>query len=728
MFMIEGRGFLMSFFFKVLVFLVLSHCAQAQSGLFLTGVVQDSASGEFLQGAQLYLEKMDKAAVSNVRGQFRFDNLKTGIHKINASFIGYKTYASNVVIDSTQNILLVQLQPLLSSTSEIVVHGEKESALLLMLPARVDRLQMDQALLTSQSSLNQILDVHSAAFIKSYGPVGQLHTVSIRGMAAEQTQVLLDGIPLNGMQLGSVDLGQFNTANLSEAQIYYGGNMLFGGSGAIGGAINLQSVQPGEHFGYSAQFSYASFQNSDLNIALDLPIGTLRQRLYAARQTGKNDYETTYDTKQVTLQNRDYSRQNLIHQMAYDLNSKWTILSYLSWFRNEAGAATAFLNPLTEQTNKARTENENALAKLALKYRGNSGSFSVSSWLRDELMYYDDPSLIINNQALHSRHQNWEWAAQSNGRYILLQKLLFLSGADWSFQKINSTDAGKHKRSHFASYFMLDWQILELEKLRQKIHLQGKMRWEYDSVYGSVFLPGMGLLYKTKRLELFASAGKNYRSPSFNDLYWVPGGNPNLRPESALNSELGARYQKSFYGVYLEMTAAVYQNRVENQIKWLPVNNVWRPQNILEVSSQGYEFDVSVSDLKAIHKIGVSYNRQNVEKSAPEFIGDKTEGNILPYIPGEQWRFEAQSGYSGFRTGVSAQAMSFRYKSIQNEADQVLAGHTIWRIWAGYQVRIWEHRVGISTSVENVFNAAYQVMPGYPMPPRNYKGGVSIKF
>jgi len=624
--------------------------------------------------------------------------------------------------------LHIQLQPQLITTSEIIVSGIKDSGLQLMLPARVDRLQLDQLQPSTRSTLDHLLGEGSSAFIKSYGPAGQLQTVSIRGMAAEQAQVLLDGIPLNGMQLGSVDLGQFHTANISEAQVYYGGSALFGGSGAIGGAINLQSIQPGERLGYAAQISLASFQNSDLSLAIDLPIGDFRQRLHIARQGGKNEYATTYGDETISLQNRDYHRLNLIHQTGFDLNERWSLSSYLSLFQNETGAATTFLNPLTEQTNKARTQNENILAKVGLHYQGTSGEFTLRSWLRDETMYYDDPTLLINNQALHSRHQNQEWATQLNGRYLMTQNLLFLAGADVSLQNINSTDAGVHKRNHFAGFLMQDWKIFDLDLLQQKMHLQLKMRLEHDSVYGSVFLPGAGLRYELARLKLFASAGKNYRSPSFNDLYWVPGGNPDLKPENSFNSELGAQYDNLVFGTLIKVAATVYQNRVENQIKWLSQNNVWRPQNLLEVNSRGFELDLSLSDRKEIHKIGFSYNRHRVEKAAPEFIGDQTEGNLIPHIPGEQWRLNMQTGFAGLRAGMAANAMSFRYKSIQNDVDQILEAHTIWRFWAGYQIAIWKHHFGISASVENLFNVDYQVMPGYPMPPRNYRVCVSIKF
>ena len=59
------------------------------------------------------------------------------------------------------------------------------------------------------------------------------------------------------------------------------------------------------------------------------------------------------------------------------------------------------------------------------------------------------------------------------------------------------------------------------------------------------FSPSIGINYgflKRKQLKLKANAGINYNYPTFNDLYWSPWGNIDLKPEQAEMVEFGISY------------------------------------------------------------------------------------------------------------------------------------------------------------------------------------------
>ena len=47
----------------------------------------------------------------------------------------------------------------------------------------------------------------------------------------------------------------------------------------------------------------------------------------------------------------------------------------------------------------------------------------------------------------------------------------------------------------------------------------------------------------TKSLSLRGAYSTNYRLPTFNDLYWEPGGNPELKPEFSSSGEIGLDFQ-----------------------------------------------------------------------------------------------------------------------------------------------------------------------------------------
>ena len=83
------------------------------------------------------------------------------------------------------------------------------------------------------------------------------------------------------------------------------------------------------------------------------------------------------------------------------------------------------------------------------------------------------------------------------------------------------------------------------------------------------FTPQLGLeasVYKNI-MVLFASIGRNYHIPSMNDLYWVPGGNPDLLAEDAWNGELGLEMKMpAFEKTKIRINA--FGSKTDNWIRW----------------------------------------------------------------------------------------------------------------------------------------------------------------
>ena len=202
-----------------------------------------------------------------------------------------------------------------------------------------------------------------------------------------------------------------------------------------------------------------------------------------------------------------------------------------------------------------------------------------------------------------------------------------------------------------------------------------------------------------------------------------------MEPEKSINIEGGIEYGRNINQILtFDIHAAIYQNKVKDQIKWLPGASVWTPQNISEVLSRGLEIETSFSDMKSIHRIVFNYRYGISEKHQVEFTGDNTAGNQLPYLPREQWNLKAKSGWRSMRFGINYSGVSFRYKTIQNEADQILPTYSVFDSWIGIDINLNKYKIRLSMSIENLFNKDYEVMDGYPMPPRNYTFRISSHY
>ena len=93
----------------------------------------------------------------------------------------------------------------------------------------------------------------SGVDIKQSSPYGGIGGIRIRGANSYDTQILLDGIPLNDPSLGQgdLDLGFLNPAGLTRFEVVKGAQSGLYGSRAAGGVVNLVTLRPtGVHSGF----------------------------------------------------------------------------------------------------------------------------------------------------------------------------------------------------------------------------------------------------------------------------------------------------------------------------------------------------------------------------------------------------------------------------------------------------------------------------------------------
>src|SRR5207247_1685622 len=81
-------------------------------------------------------------------------------------------------------------------------------------------------------------------------------------------------------------------------------------------------------------------------------------------------------------------------------------------------------------------------------------------------------------------------------------------------------------------------------------------------------------------LKLKAAVARNYRTPSLNDLYWTPGGNPDLLPENGLSEEISLMHDLLKTSFSNKATITFYHHDIQNQITWLPDLVYWAPKNV----------------------------------------------------------------------------------------------------------------------------------------------------
>lgn len=90
------------------------------------------------------------------------------------------------------------------------------------------------------------------------GGIGTSTSVHIRGAESEQTVVLIDGVKLNDPSApgGGFDFGNLLVGNIARVEVLRGSQSVLWGSEAIGGVINLTTLEPTEELSANARAEY----------------------------------------------------------------------------------------------------------------------------------------------------------------------------------------------------------------------------------------------------------------------------------------------------------------------------------------------------------------------------------------------------------------------------------------------------------------------------------------
>jgi len=214
-----------------------------------------------------------------------------------------------------------------------------------------------------------------------------------------------------------------------------------------------------------------------------------------------------------------------------------------------------------------------------------------------------------------------------------------------------------------------------------------------------------------------ASLSGLQRIPGLNDLYWQPGGRPDLGYEQGWSVQAGRQFTRPNPGrkSLLRCGARLYVNHLLRQIVWLPDATLgyWRPTSLQETRSGGLQAD--------------AFWRRNLRESILELHLQYAytrslqypDRRPLPYLPphvlltGVRWMHPRL--YTDLRV-----RMVDRRSDAFDPGDSRLHPYACVRLGAGWQLPGPARRWNLSVAVENLFNARYELVPYHPMPGRQF--------
>ena len=565
-----------------------------------------------------------------------------------------------------------------------------------------DRLQQLQAV-----SIADALKTMSGVTVITRGPVGSQSAVFLRGGNGSQTLVLVDGVRINDPSSpnAAFDFGALLTGNIGRVEVLRGPNSIIWGSQAIGGVINVQSIAPTEALvvRVGAEYGYADSVRGNANLSgtsgmFEGSVGGAYYRTDGISAlsggTEKDGYENSSANGRLKV--------NLNDNFALDFRGYYNrgIIEYDAAFGGGANALPV-------------SKNRQFVGYVGAQFDLADGRFKnrISYARTDISRVGSDPVVFsFNNFDVEGTIDRFEY----HGAFDVADITTIVFGAEHertnastSFEGAPADVARNEVTSGFGQLILRPFTGLTLT---------GGVRHDDYSDYGGQTTFGGNAAYSPNagNTVLRATYAEGFRAPTLSEGQ-PPFGNPDLRPETARNFDLGVEHR--FLDGKAQVFATYFNRRSNDQITFSFVT--FKSENIGRVKTGGVELGFALQPTDRL-SIQANYTLTNaINRSVGANFGNRLE--LRPQHSGSftvDWQtpWKVKLGGTLLLTG----------DSFDNAANtRRIDGYALANIRAAVPVT---ESVEFYGRVDNVFDTDYTVVNRYNTYGRNAHVGVRARF
>jgi vitamin B12 transporter len=587
------------------------------------------------------------------------------------------------------------------------------------------------------SSLAELLQAQRGVQVDSYGGSGNISSVHLRGSSNSQALMLLDGVRIETSSTGGPILNLIPLSMIDHIEIVFGSQSTLYGANALGGVIQL-FTKPGSvasQFGGSS--GYGSFGTSQEDVYTMGVLDSDKKLKYSLSlsQEKSSGYNTIARNNLALpigypVQETGYRRIGLNGRFSFDWMSNHQLGlkvfsgddayqfpgsdgdSYYSLGSPYSSRANKGINKFTSLTffsNDQWTDHWNSQFQFSKVYNFSqlidpiAGSSPGSN---------DSNSMPETDLSWQNKFKVGEDIIQ-----LILESRIQSISTQYSFDQSGCSSLAlcnffrsRTTNSIAASYAMERGNQLATVSIRQDAITGFNDRANGGIAYGYKFAPGW---------KAMIDLSTGYRVPTYGDLYYPAGSNPNLVPESSKNSEIGVTYD----GKGLNSRLFVFQNLISNFIE---------PSSNSIANPNGYYNANGPINLGAVRLKGVTYGLDSqFGKFAVGMAVDYTQatdentGLELPRVAKfvSHWKINYRDG--AWNGGMMITSSGATFDTIVNPQTQINAPFVLFNVYGSYK---FDKNWMVFTRLNNIMNTQYQTAYGYAMPGFNGFAGVRYEF
>ncbi len=549
----------------------------------------------------------------------------------------------------------------------------------------------DSIIKRNSSFLTSLLNYNSLIYFKENGIAGAA-SPSFRGTTASQTAVIWNGINVNSQTLGQTDFNAVNALSFDNITIKSGGGSVLYGSSAIGGSIHLNNdLYFYDLFENELFLKYGSFNTFDGRFQTKLASEKYSLQLGFTHSSSDNDYD--WVGKNRKNQNGQFENASFNANFGYKINASNTLKFYSQFFDGERHFS--LLLPTETPTKYHNTDIRNLLEWKSLINRFTSRV--KLAHLFEEYKYFPN----IN-------HSNYTFGkvesliAKYDLAYDFSDRMKLNTVIDVTQNKGQGSDIHAEKRQIGSG------SLLFKHLISDAFLYEVALRKEITDNYESPFLYSLGINYKVS--DFYAvkfNASKNFRIPTFNDLYWVTGGNPDLKPETSYQAEITNEFKMKNLKIYV----TGYFNQLKDMLRWIPTSSMWEPENTEEVEIFGFEAGLSYSKSFGKHSLNLNGNYGYTSSK------DKRTDKYLIYVPTHKANATASYAYEKLTIYGEFLYVGEVYTRSDNNSRYNIDAYQVYNLGADYTFK-QHYTLGIK--IQNLLDIYYESVENRALPGRNF--------
>ena len=566
----------------------------------------------------------------------------------------------------------------------------------------------------SNESIDQILEGETINYLKHYGP-GTLSSISTRGGNAQQTSLIYNDFVLNNPLNGMVDFSTIPSVFFNSVSVLYGISSSNLANGALAGAVVLEDDQDGRSF-IEAGSVQGSYQQNSNFLKINYNKRKLQTSINVFRKSALNNYSyLDLNDDKKTQENASLNHLALMSSTKISLGkSEFKIIYFGQIIEREI--PSGFL----ESPSSAFQNDVNNRIFSYIKHRFlNSYVQFKSAYYDEKNTYTDSVRSIFGNNPCKTFINQIDFSKSINNFNILK---INLTNSLASSNGNNYLGKAEINRTSITGSYKLNNPKYRLKHLITS-----------SVLFDDKNLSPLTFSYSLKRefynnFNLYFNAGKVYRFPTINDLFWSPGGNLDLLPEKGYTSDIGVIWNKNIHKVSLSFEPSLYSRWIDNWILWQPNGSFWSPMNVKKVWNRGIETSSKFhfKNKKIIYEftLKTAYNMStNIN------VYDANNNSLdkqLIYTPHYKLVFKSQINYKDFTLTYLHNYTGYRFTSRDNES--FLPSFNLGRLFLSFRLKLKNNSAKIFYKINNLYNTNYQVVLNRPMPLINHEIGINFKI